>query len=52
MLLLALDSITVLMPVIIKGTYEPMIRNYTLAPDKQKHTASCRTQRGARLYLF
>ena len=29
-----------------------MIRNYTLAQNKQKHAASCRTQHGARLYLF
>lgn len=29
-----------------------MIRNYTLAQNKQKQAASCRTQRRARLYLF
>lgn len=46
-LLLALESITVLTPVTIKETYETMIRNYTLAQNKQKHAASCRTQHGA-----
>ena len=40
------------MPVIIKETYETMIRNYTLAQNKQKRAASCRTQHRARLHLF
>lgn len=40
------------MPMIIKETYETMIRNYTVAQNKQKHAASCCTQHGAWLYLF